>query len=81
VPTVCVPSGSQPCPRMNYDNTNSRFTYAGVGGSVVSSIFTRQIFLTSLSADEYQLTVIVSWSDLGSITRRVTVYENIFKWQ
>ncbi|MES2006998.1 MAG: prepilin-type N-terminal cleavage/methylation domain-containing protein [Patescibacteria group bacterium] len=76
VPTVCTTV----CPVMYYDSTNSRFTYVTSGNT--ATLFTRQVVLVEVVPDiEYKLTVTVSWSDLGSVTRRVVVYENIFKWQ
>ena len=78
VPTAC--DGGTGCPVMYYDTTNSRFTYVTSGNT--ATLFTRQVLLTSVVAGrEYKLTVTVSWSDLGSVVRRVIVYENIFKWQ
>jgi len=79
VPTACD-SGSG-CPALYYDNDNSRFTYNSGGSNVVRSVFTRSVVLTNISATEQLLTVTVSWSDLGSVTRTVRVNENIFKWQ
>ena len=86
VPTACD-SGSG-CPVLSYDNGNSRYTYNSGGSNVVPSIFTRQIVLTQINPAppgspslEYLATVTVTWSDLGGVVRRVTVNENIFKWQ
>ncbi|HEV8677653.1 MAG TPA: type II secretion system protein [Candidatus Paceibacterota bacterium] len=78
-PTACD-SGSG-CPVMYYDNTNSRFTYDTGGSNVSKTLFTRTILLNNISATEQQLTVTISWSDLGGVTRRVNVYENLFQWQ
>lgn len=82
VPVTCDASAG--CLLMNYDSTNSRFTYANVSAAapiVGRSLFTRTITLNSISAAEQQLTVVVSWSDLGGTTRSVSVKENIFAWQ
>ncbi len=85
-PTAC--DASSGCPITYYDNDNSRYTYNTGGSNVVPSIFTRQIVMTQINpappgspSVEYLVTVIVSWSDLGGVVRRVTVNENIFKWQ
>ena len=79
VPVTCPSS----CPRMDYDTTNSRFTYQDVNTVplIVSSPFTRKIYLNAISATEQQLTVTVSWKDMGSTTRSINVSENIFAWQ
>jgi prepilin-type N-terminal cleavage/methylation domain-containing protein len=79
VPTVC--DNSSGCPLLNYDQTNSRFTYASVSSTITRSLFTRKIVLTSINATEQQLVVTVSWNDVGGVTRTVTVNENIFAWQ
>ncbi len=77
-PTVC---STNPCPVINYDATNSRYTYAAVAGTVSATMFTRTIKLTSLVADEYNLAVTVSWVDNGGVSRNVVITENIFSWQ
>jgi len=81
IPTAC--NSSTGCPLVNYDSTNSRFTYAAVSTSplITRSLFTRKITLTPISATEQQLTVTVSWKDVGSVVRTVVVNENIFAWQ
>ncbi|TSC69170.1 MAG: Uncharacterized protein G01um101456_314 [Parcubacteria group bacterium Gr01-1014_56] len=69
------------CTVLKYDNTNKRFTYAS-GSGIVTSIYTRKIVLTQISADEYKLTVTVTWSDVAGITHApVTLQENLFNWQ
>lgn len=76
-PALC-PGGT--CPNISYDSTNSFYTYNS-GSSIAKTIFTRTILLTNISATEQQLTVTVTWSDLGGTIRRVNVYESIFAWQ
>ncbi len=76
-PTEC---STPACSVMNYDTPNVRYTYA-TGAGITPSIFTRQIRLTSISADEYNLSVTVSWVDSGAVTRSISVNENIFQWQ
>jgi hypothetical protein len=75
-PSACAAT----CSVMNYDSTNVRYTYA-TGSGIAASIFTRQIRLTSISTNEYNLSVTVSWVDSGAVTRSVSVNENIFQWQ
>lgn len=77
-PSACA---SNPCPRLNYDNTNSRFTYAGTSASVVASIYARTVKIVNSPTNEAMLTVTVSWSDVGSATHSVVVTENMFNWQ
>lgn len=86
VPTAC--DAGSGCPILYFDNTNSRYTYDSGNSNAVQTLFTRQIVLTQVNpappgspSVEYLATVTVSWSDLGGVTRRVTVNENIFKWQ
>jgi prepilin-type N-terminal cleavage/methylation domain-containing protein len=79
VPTACDPGNG--CPAIYYDNDNSRFTYNTGGSNVSKTLFTRTIVLTNISSTEQQLTVTVTWSDLGGTTRRVNIFENIFAWQ
>jgi prepilin-type N-terminal cleavage/methylation domain-containing protein len=86
VPTAC--DAGSGCPVLYYDNDNSRYTYNSGGSNVVPSLFTRQITMQQINpappgspSVEYLVTVTVSWQDLGSTPRRVTVNENIFKWQ
>lgn len=76
VPTSC---GATSCPVMYYNSTSGLYTYNT--SATTKTIFTRQIVLTTISSNEYKLTVSVSWSDLGNVVRRVTIYENIYKWQ
>ena len=83
VPTTCTSANCTAdgtTPALSYDSTNSRFTYA-TGSGIAASLFTRQILLTDISTTEQKLTVTVTWSDVGGVTRRVQVAENIFKWQ
>ncbi len=79
VPVVCPAS----CPVMDYDSTNTRFTYESVNTVplIMRSPFTRKIYLNPISATEQQLTVTISWKDMGSTTRSINVTENIFAWQ
>jgi hypothetical protein len=79
VPTACDTTNG--CPTLYYDSGNSRFTYVSSGTDISASLFTRTILLTDISTTEQKLTVTVSWSDVGNVTRSVMVYENIFKWQ
>lgn len=82
-PTTCTSAGcaaDATTPSLSYDSTNALFTYA-TGPGITASIFTRQILLTNISTTEQKLTVTVTWSDVGGVTRRVQVYENIFQWQ
>jgi prepilin-type N-terminal cleavage/methylation domain-containing protein len=76
-PTVC----SSACPVMNYDRTNSRFTYAAVGGNIVATPFTRQVVMTQVASTEYKIAVSVTWLDSGARSHTVTVTENILDWQ
>lgn len=79
IPTAC--DSVNGCPVMYYDGDNSRYTYNTSGTNVTKSLFTRTILLTNISPTEQQLTVTVTWSDLGGTVRRVNVYESIFAWK
>ena len=41
----------------------------------------RKASAVSALSDEVQLKVLITWSDIASVTHAVTVYENIFNWQ
>ena len=72
------------CAVLRYSTTNSRFTYSTTG-SVVSPISLRRAVVITTpvggSADEISITVNVTWSDQGGITRTVSVRENLLNWQ
>jgi prepilin-type N-terminal cleavage/methylation domain-containing protein len=80
-PIACDASGG--CPLLYYDTTNSFYTYNDASGNstIVPSLFTRTITLNNISTTEQQLTITVTWSDLGGVTRRVNIYENVFAWE
>ncbi len=86
IPTVCDTTSG--CPLMNYDSTNSRFTYAGTSAgppAIAKSKYTRSILLTPITVNpprtEELLTITVSWKDLGNTPRQIQVRESLFKWQ
>ena len=79
-PTACSAAGC-PTPTLNYDSTNSRFTYAAVAAGISKTIYTRTITLTQITTAEYRVTVTVSWSGVGTAVRSVTVSEYIYNWQ
>lgn len=78
----CIQSTFASSKFLYYDSTNNRFTYSTSGTTRTG--FARQVSITTPvggNAEEAKLTVQVSWSDTGSNTRSVTVYEDLFNWQ
>ena len=74
---VCLPEG---CPVLKYDNSVSgSYTY-NYGANGETSPFTRTTTMTQINANEYSISVSVTWSR-GLITRDFTIRENIFNWQ
>jgi Tfp pilus assembly protein PilV len=84
VPTACP---SNICPVINYDSANNYFTYAAVGGSVASSIFTRMVQIKydpsgcsgTCNPAEADIVVTVSWSD--PVAHSIVVNESLYDWQ
>lgn len=69
--------GSGSCPVMRYDSESKFYGYNSSWGS---SIFNREVRITSVSADEVSVLVSVSWAR-GSATSRFEIRENILNWQ
>lgn len=65
-----------------YDSANNYYTYSQ--SATTRTIFTRTITIKTPiggSASEAQLDVVVSWSDTGTVTRQINVFENLLDWQ
>jgi type II secretory pathway pseudopilin PulG len=78
----CTTDPGGVCEPIQYDSTNGYFGYTS--GTV--SIFTRTVQIVtpvpaSGNAGEAALTVTVSWSDQGKITRSIHVRKDLFNWQ
>lgn len=75
IATRCSAPGS--CPMLRQDATNGFYGYnAGWG----TTLFKREIVLTSINSDEIAATVTISWSK-GATNRQYKVRENILNWQ
>jgi len=77
--TSCEVSG---CPMLKYDTGTFRFGYS----SGTNSLFKRTIVIAPLNVSggvtkEFQIVVTVEWKDVGSVTRKVVLQENMFLWQ
>jgi len=78
------------CSVLNYDSTNNYFTYNAVGSGVVASFFTRTVnIVTPVGINdctvgrgcEASVKVTITWSDQGSVQRKIVVSENLYDWQ
>ena len=73
------------CSVLNYDSTNTVFTYASAnGGSIVPSAFTRTVYIQNPvggNQDEASTTIVVSWPGGGDIVRSVRLHEDLLNWQ
>ena len=74
IPTRCNAPGSCPVLRQN-----SSTKFYGYNGSWSSTVFRREIQLTSIAENEVAITVTVNWSK-GIITRQFKAQENILNW-
>lgn len=70
------PEGSG-CPVLKQDESTGFFGY---NSSWTDTIFTREVTLTQVNANEISLLVIVSWNK-GTIDREFRARENILRWQ
>jgi Tfp pilus assembly protein PilV len=64
---------------LDYDSTNNWFSYTSGSGS----IFTRTVAIINTPAhpDEADVTVTVSWHDVGGVARSVAEREELYNWQ
>jgi Tfp pilus assembly protein PilV len=65
------------CPTLRQDPDNG---FYGYNGAWTATPFTRDITLTSISANEVQVTVTVSWTK-GGAARQFRAQENLLNWQ
>jgi hypothetical protein len=70
-------SGS--CPPLKFNTSSNLYGY-GIGGSWKNSMFTREISLSTVNADEIAVTVTLSWAT-GIFNRTFKVKENLLNWQ
>lgn len=74
--TICT-GGPGNCPPIKQSSESGMYGYYSTW---TPTIFTRQIILSSISADEIVVTVTVNWTK-GGIGRQFRVSENLFNWQ
>lgn len=74
---ACASSG---CPSMRFNTAEGWYSYSSGDNA---TIFTRTVTLATVAnnADEENLTVKVTWRDVGNVLRSVTVREDITDWQ
>lgn len=70
-------SGPGNCPALRQDASTGFFSY---DAAWPVSVFTREITLSSVDADEVAVTVMVNWSK-GSVARQFKARENLLNWQ
>jgi len=75
IPTRCSAPGS--CPVLRQDTSSGFFGY---NLSWPVTIFTREITLSPINANEISILVTISWSK-GIINRQFSARENILNWQ
>jgi len=77
---------SSTCSPLNYDSTNYYFTYT----SGTPSIFTRKVIITTpvcasgggnCNSDEFNITVTLTWHDVGGVSHTISIQENLLDWQ
>ncbi len=71
--------GAGSCSYLNQDSTTGLYGYTS-GGNWVQTRFKREIQFQSISANEVQVSVTLSWVS-GSITKSMTVRETLHNWQ
>ncbi|MDP2789066.1 MAG: prepilin-type N-terminal cleavage/methylation domain-containing protein [bacterium] len=64
------------CPLLLYNSTTGKYNYT-LGG--VSSLFTRKIVATNVSADEYRISSTIYYTHKYN-TYQFTISENLFNW-
>jgi prepilin-type N-terminal cleavage/methylation domain-containing protein len=69
--------GGSDCPALRFDSSSGLYGY---NSGWAESIFTRTITLSSLSANEAEVTVNVNWGK-GVMARSLSLKENILNWQ
>lgn len=69
---------SDVCPNLRLDPIHGFYGYSISYAS--TTIFNRQIRMKRINDDEWQISVIVDWSNKG-ITRKFEIRENIMNWQ
>jgi prepilin-type N-terminal cleavage/methylation domain-containing protein len=73
-----VSACSGTCPNLRH---NASSGFYGYDSSWVPSIFRREVRITSVSSNEVQVAVTVSWSFKSATERSFTARENILNWQ
>ncbi len=91
-----IPCSSGTCEPLNYKNSAYFYTHASISSpTIVQSAFTRTVRIITpvchppgsttvpCNADEAQVSVTVSWLNIGTATTKpsVTIQEEIFNWQ
>lgn len=73
---VCS-SGS--CDALNFNTDTALYNNNALGGDNIASIYTREVTLEQINADEVSINVNLTWSSKGR-TRTFNIRENIYNW-
>ncbi len=71
------------CPQLYYNPDNHYFTYSSASPAMFTP-FVRTVSIVTpvgANADEAQMTVSVTWSDLPGVTHLVSVREDLYNWR
>ena len=81
--TQCSAGNCSNALKYNSSSGANYYTYTA-GSNVANTIFKRSVKITNPlngKSDEAQLTVVITWNDVGGTSHNVTVTENLLNWQ
>ncbi len=80
-PTDCNPPPTIPrdsSDHLYFDASNSVYTYNSFGTQPTN--FTRDVWITAVSPDEFDVRSIVTWTD-GGLSNTITLEDHFYHWQ
>ncbi len=67
------------CAPLNFNSTTALYNNSAIGGNNQPSIYTRELRLEQINADEVSISVVLIWES-KTRTRTFQIRENIYNW-
>lgn len=71
--------GGGNCDPLNFNTDTALYNNNNIGGNNIASIYTREVTIESINADEISINVNLTWTSKAR-TRTFSIRENIYNW-